>query len=89
MAKDLFSSVSQIQNIISNTTITIETTTALKIMPIVMEVRDISIDMTEYAVDLYNQPKGNKCAPKIIAKTITILSGIVGYIHIAINRYRN
>jgi hypothetical protein len=87
--KDLFSNFSHMQKIISNTTITIETTVELNIMPIIIAVKDMSTDITEYAFDLYNHPKGIKCAPKIIAKTITILFGTVGYTHIAINRYRN
>ena len=89
MFKDLFSTINHIQNTISNNIITIETTTALNIIPVIIAVRDISTDITEYAFDLYNHPKGNKCAPKIIAKTITILSGTVEYIHIAINIYKN
>ena len=74
---------------ISNITITIETTTALYIIPMISNVKDITTDITEYALDRYNHPNGSKCAPNIIAKTITILSGTVGYTHIAINRYRN
>ena len=35
---------------------TTETTTALNIIPIVIAVKDISTDITEYAFDLYNHP---------------------------------
>jgi len=87
--KDLFSNINHIQNTISNTIITIETITALNIIPIIEVVKDISTDITEYAFDLYNHPKVIKCAPKIIAKNITILSGTVGYTHMAISIYRS
>lgn len=86
--KDLFSTTNQIENIISNNIIIIETTMAFNIIPTISAVRDMSTDITEYAFDWYNHPKGSKCAPKIIDKTITILSGTVGYTHIAINIYK-
>lgn len=38
----------------------------------------ITIENSKYTLDLYNQLKGIRCAPKIIAITISILSGIVG-----------
>lgn len=76
----LTSDINHTENIISIITIKTETITGSNIMPTIRTAKDIIMDITEYAFDLYNHPKGNKCAPKIIAKTITILSGTARYI---------
>ena len=45
--KDLFSIINHIEKMISNITITIETTTALYIIPMISNVKDITTDITE------------------------------------------
>ena len=81
--------INHVEKTIPNTAITIETARALYIIPIISIDNDMTTDIIEYALERYNHPNGSKCAPKIIAKTMTIFSGTVGYIHIAIKIYRN
>nr|WP_215586589.1 hypothetical protein [Bacillus mycoides] len=49
--------------------------TGLKMIPTIKDVKETTIAITKYALDLYSHPKGNKCAPNIMANTITIFSG--------------
>ena len=47
------------------------------------------MDIMKYARDWYSHEKGSRCAPKIMAKIITILVGAAAYAHMAIKMYKN
>ena len=65
-------------NIISKTSIINANIKSVELQPTINEAIGIRTEIIMKVYDLYNQLNGNKCAPKIIAITISIFSGTVG-----------
>lgn len=59
---------------------------ASKLIPTTRALIGTIIDIIPYILELYNHAYGKRCAPNIIAITITILSGTAEYTHIAISK---
>ena len=74
-------------NMTSKTIIIIASMNGAKFNPMTKAAIGMTTDKTRYVLDRYSQLKGIRCAPNMIVITISIFSGTVGYIHMAIKRY--
>ena len=62
-------------------------TDGVKFSPTMSAAIGMMTDRTIYVFERYSQLYGIKCAPNIMVITMSIFSGMVGYIHMAIKRY--